>query len=726
MVVRTRRVHLRPAPSAEVTGTAFEDARNPIRQLFHGERLDLWSLQPVKVEGGVSAPDDSTPERGTGFGDQSPDMIDQFVEQRLTAAGLAPSAPADRRTLVRRVTFDLTGLPPGPAEVNAFVDDASPNAYVNLVERLLASPAYGERQARLWLDVVRYADTNGYERDEFRPLIWMYRDYVVRSFNADKAFDQFIREQLAGDELAAGPPRTPAEVDALMATGYLRLGQWDSTASIFQEEDRLRDEVMADLTNTTASAFLGLTMSCCQCHDHKYDPLSQADHYRLRAFFAGVIPRDELIVELPDKLQEIEQHNAQLNQQIEPLRAEQAQLNKEQEPGKTRHEELARQIAALESQLMRPLFAMGATEVGASAPATYVLYQGVYRDPRDEVLPGFPSVLYPGPALIEPTQNGTSGRRLALANWIASSNNPWTARVIVNRIWQQHFVAGLVASPNDFGVTGERPTHPELLDWLAATFVDDGWSIKRLHRAIVLSRAYQRASLQAGPAVQIDPENHLLWRQNVQRLDAETLRDSLLAVSGLLKPSSGGKPRWPEVPDELLHAQPAILEAIEGKDGGRRQGWYTDPLEETDVRSLYLVRKRCLPIPLLQVFDLPDTTVSCARRETTVVAPQALMLLNSPSALRYAEAFANRVWLLGDRPGEPDRPEPDLARLVKIAFRLGLARDPDSEELALAQDFLQQHAEQHRAAGRDPEVDRLALVDLCRAIFNLNEFCYVD
>ncbi len=709
----------KPAPKIEPVGTAFEDSRNPIRKLFRGERLDLWSLKPVV----------STSVLETQRGDSaelSSEVIDRLIDKRLAEADITPAPEADRRTLIRRLAFDLTGLPPKPDEVATFLGDKSPDALETVVDRLLASAAYGERQARLWLDVVRYADTNGYERDEFRPRIWMYRDYVVRSFNSDKPFDQFIREQLAGDEIVNGLPQNSTEADALIATGYLRLGQWDSTASIFQEEDRLRAEMMADLTNTTASAFLGLTMSCCQCHDHKYDPLSQADHYRLRAFFAGVTPQDDLVVELPRQRQANEQHNSALGQRIEQLKAEQAKLDKEQEPGKTRAAELSKEISALEAQKRQPLSAMGATDAGSSAPVTRVLYQGVFRDPRDEVAPGFPSVLYPGPAEIHAPTESTTGRRLALANWITSSSNPWTARVIVNRVWQQHFGTGLVATPNDFGMTGTRPTHPELLDYLAARFVRDGWSIKRLHRAIVMTSAYRRKSLHEAVAAKIDPDNRLLWRQNVQRLDAETLRDSLLAVSGLLKACDGGKPVWPEVPKELLHAQPAILEAIEGKDEGRRQGWYTDPVEATDVRSLYLVRKRCLPIPFLQAFDLPDTTVSCARRDTTVVAPQALMLLNSPTAVRYAEVFADRV-RRGIRQNSLNVSSGELHyETIETVFQLALARDPDPEESKLAQDLLLRHADKHRSAGRSAGAERLALIDLCRAMFNVNEFLYID
>ena len=513
---------------SQATGDAFTDKRNPIRKLFRGERLDLWSLKKPSSHarqsvgelpsGAARVADPRSGERGYGS-----HIIDTFIRERLTKAGLQPAPEADRRTLIRRLTFDLTGLPPTADDVNTFFADKSPDAYDKLVNRLLDSSRYGERQARLWLDVVRYADTNGYERDEFRPLAWQYRDYVIRSFNQDKPFDQFIREQLAGDELLAAErgrdsfsrasidlsakaleghekktpdpltPTTPAEADMLIATGFLRLGQWDSTASIFQEEVRLRAEMMADLTNTTASAFLGLTMSCCQCHDHKYDPLSQADHYRMRAFFAGVIPRDDLAISLTDEQAAIDQHNAELDQQAAPLKAEQAKLNK---ANKTRHEELKTRLAAIEFKKRQPRRAMGATDSGLTAPATHIFYQGDFSSPRDEVLPGFVSIFTPSPAVIQPPHANTTGRRLALANWIASAENPWTARVIVNRIWQQHFGTGLVATPNDFGYSGARPTHPELLDWLAVEFIQRGWSIKELHRLIVKSATYRRTALQ--------------------------------------------------------------------------------------------------------------------------------------------------------------------------------------------------------------------------------------
>ncbi|MFN9721527.1 MAG: PSD1 and planctomycete cytochrome C domain-containing protein [Planctomycetota bacterium] len=683
---------------SESFGSAMIDPRNPIRRLFSGERLDLWSLRPV-------APS------GSGSLMNQPGLIDAFVEKSLAEVNLARSEPADAGTLVRRVTFDLTGLPPSAEEVAAFEKDFSDAAYEHLVDRLLASPGYGERQARLWLDVVRYADTNGYERDEFRPLIWRYRDYVVRSFNQDKPFDQFVREQLAGDLLVSGQPRDRAEADALIATGYLRLGQWDSTAAIFQEADRLQSEVMADVTNTTASAFLGLTYACCQCHDHKYDPLSQADHYRLRAFFAGMAAVDDLVISNATEQGEIEAFNVQVEQQLAPLKARLEELPSDEV---AEREQLTARIAELESTRRQMDHAMGVREKESCDPI-FVLYQGDFGSPRDEVTPGFPSIL--GATKIE------TGRRLALAEWITSRENPWTARVLVNRLWQQHFGVGLVATANDFGFSGASPTHPELLDWLAADLMDHGWSLKRLHRMIVLSHTYRQASRVTEPGRGIDPGNKLLWRQNMRRLDAETLRDTLLAVSGLLRQDYSGKPKWPSVPEELLHAQPAILEALEGKDEGRQQGWYADADSEVHVRSLYLIRKRCLPIPFLQAFDLPDTTVSCARRDTTVVAPQALMLLNSPEMTEYCHGLSRRLlmensdWSLSD--GESSK------TLVNCLFAITMGRSATSQESDLAVEFLSKQYHVHHSAKSDCPLER-ALTDLCRAVMNLNEFAYID
>ncbi len=748
----------RPTREAARVGDARSDPRNPIRAIFRGERLDLWSLRKPGRPALPAVLDRSWPKT----------PVDRFVLARLEAAGLRPSAEADRRTLIRRLTFDLTGLPPTPGEVEAFLGDARPDAYERTVDRLLASPRHGERWGRSWLDVVRYADTNGFERDEFRPNMWRYRDYVVAALNADKPFDRFIAEQLAGDELAPGPIQTPADADAHAATGFLRLGTFDSTTALFTEDRKGRDELMADLANTTSAAFLGLTMSCCQCHDHKYDPLSQADHFRFRAFFAATKPEDDAVLDLPAERAAIDRHNADVDRRIkeagstrkavlDPARRKLADAKKAALPAEIRAlfnvprekrdaaaqeklkpfrdsiqvkeedvlaalspedrgraEALAADSEALKGT-RRPLAtARVMTDAGRAAPPTNLFFQGDYTQPRAEVDPGFPSALDPNPAAIPPGADETTGRRLALARWIAAADNPWTARVIVNRIWQGYFGRGLVATPNDFGFAGARPSHPELLDWLAVELVDRGWSLKAMHRLIVTGAAYRQGGADDPARRRVDPENRLLWRQEVRRLDAEGLRDALLAVSGRLLPVASGPPRWPVVEEQVLESQPAIYEARHGGDGGRLQDWYADKPEAADVRSVFLIQKRSVPVPLLAPFDLPDTTTSCARRSTTTVAPQALTLLNNPDSIRLAVAFADRV-------AQAAGPEP--AARVALAFRLALAREPDADERAMACELLDRHARLHAA---DPRPGHRALVDLCRAILNLNEFLFLD
>ncbi len=648
-------------PRAARIGDAWSDPRNPIVRIFGGKRLDLWSLRKV------ARPDAST--------------IDQLVRASLSKAGLSLSPEADRRTLIRRVTFDLTGLPPTPEELEE-------TDYEKVVDRLLASPRYGERWARHWMDVIRYSDTQGFERDELQPLVYRYRDYLVRAFNADKPFDEFIREQLAGDERVLGAPKDAADVDRLVATGYLRLGPYDSTGSIFEENAKNRNELMTDLANTTGSAFLGLTIACANCHDHKFDPISQADHFRLRAFFAGVKRQDDTAIDLAPVQEEIHAHNAAIDGRVRDLELEKAGAleNRLATDAKAVPEAGAIQKEIDREKSARREFtkAMTMREAG-SKTATHLFYQGDFTQPREEIAAGFLSAIDPNPA--------TDGRRSTLAAWIASPENPLTARVIVNRLWHHHFGRGIVASPNDFGFSGVRPTHPELLDWLASELVANRWSLKKLHRMILLSATYRQGSKENAAGKRVDPDNHLFWRQNVRRLDAEATRDAFLMVSGSLLSKDSGVPVWPPIPQDMLDAQPGILETKSDKAAkDRLQEWFTDPVEKTDVRSVFLVQKRVLGIPFLQPFDLPDMNVSCGRRDCTTVAPQALQLLNSAFSERMAVAFAKRV------EGEKDP--------VERAVWLALGRAPTAEELRLG-----------RAR---------PLVHWCRVLLNINEFVYLD
>jgi hypothetical protein len=667
------------SPGAPI-GDAWTDPRNPIAQLFAGARLDLWSLRPIVCPEVPKLPQSDWAVR----------ELDFFILQQCANDGVAPVAAADPRTLARRLHFDLSGLPPAPQQVADFETAVAEHgldvAVANLVDELLASPHFGEHFARLWLDVVRYSDSNGFDWDEFRPHAWRFRDYVVRSLNADKAYDQFIREQLAGDELFDGPPSTAAERDSLIATSYLRLGPHDSAAPLFAEQDRSRAELLADVTETTATAFLGLTFNCCRCHDHKHDPLSQADHYRLRAFFEAVQFADNLSLDSADEQESIKAHNAPLEAEVRPLREK---LKSLPAGDKTARDELQNQIKSIE-QKMRPLqLGLLMTDSAEKVPATHVLFQGDHKQPRGAVEPGFLSVLDPQPAKIVASHNpATTGRRLTLAMWITSPRNPLTARVFVNRVWQSLMGRAIVPTPNDFGLAGAPPHDPALLDWLASEFVRDGWSVKRLVRQIATSATYRQAA---------NYDNSHFALRSPRRLSAEQLRDALLFTSGLLTAKVDGPPVWPDLPSEILKANPAFLDENEQKT----KGWYPSPKGEQYCRSLFLVQKRNTRIPLLETFDQPDNSTPCACRQVSTVAPQALTLLNSALVIECANALAKRVER--EAGGDP-------SRRVAQAFQLALQRPPDEAERNTCELFL----------------SRSSLPELCRALLNVNEFAYVD
>lgn len=672
----------KPQPRAvgERIGDAWSDSRNPIAQLFGGQRLDLWSLKPVK------RPDvRAVKQRDWPKGD-----TDRFVLAHLEREKLTPQEPADARTLARRLYYDLSGLPPTPDQVSQFKSSVDKNgvdaATKSLVEELLASSHFGEHFARLWLDVVRYSDSNGFDWDEFRKQAWRYRDYVVRKFNADIPFDQFIREQLAGDELLSGAPKTADDQDCLIATSFLRLGPHDNAAGLFNEQDRSRAELLADVTETTAGAFLGLTLTCCRCHDHKYDPISQADHYRFRAFFAAMKFADGTSLDLAPDQAAIFSHNEALEQAAKPLREKLAAIP---EANKSERRVFEKLIAAIEA--MRRPYKLGLlmTDTDEKVPATYVLFQGDHKSPRAAVEPGILSVFDPQPAsLIVPVNPKTTGRRLTLANWIASPQNPLTARVYVNRIWTSLMGTPLVATPNDFGFAGSPPEDAALLDWLASQFTSHNWSTKELVRQIVTSAAYRQMPTFAA--------EHFALRVP-RRASAEQLRDSLLFVSGLLTAKADGAPIWPDLPPEVLDSNPAFLD----DNPEKTKGWYPSPKADQYCRSLFLVQKRNTRTPLLESFDLPDNSTSCPRRPVSTIAPQALMLLNSSLTAEASHAFAKRVEReAGKQPGAQ----------VKRAFELALQREPDKLEVDACEQLL----------------TKRSLPELCRAILNLNEFVYID
>jgi hypothetical protein len=733
-------------------GDARSDARNPVAVRFKGSRLDLWSLKPpLRAE----PPAVRDPAKACN-------AIDRFLVAALDAKGITPNPETDRKTLLRRLCFDLTGLPPTPTEVRAFLNDARPDAYERLVDRLLASERYGEHWGRHWLDVVRYSDSNGFERDEFRPTAWRYRDYVIKSFNTDKPYDQFVREQLAGDEMA-GDRKDALADEQRIATGFLRIGPFDTTKdTVFDSQVLQRDELLTDVVNTTVSGFLGLTFTCCRCHDHKFDPFLQVDHFRLRAYFAaiefhdyplstkppGSAPVESIIAEferrrapLAKAMTELiagptkairARREAQLRAIVrmfvssglvrdrEAFRQAVAKLQQEAqriEPDraamllhgadKKHYENLKNEIGQIDAR-MNLERALGVKEDVAKVPQTLVLKSGDFRRPMQEVKPGIPSLFVPDTAKVE-LKGKTTGRRSALADWIASRQNPWTARVLVNRLWQHHFGKGLVATPDDFGYSGARPSNQGLLDWLAVEFMDNDWSIKHMQRLIVTSAAYRRTSAIDASKQQIDPDNVLLWRQNVQRLDAETLRDALLAVSGGMLPTTAGPPLWPVVPDELIRANPNIDE-----DTDRPQGYYTDLESRCNVRSVFLVRKRSVPAPFLQAFNQPDPACTCGRRDVSIVAPQALMLLNDAFAVRRAHALADR--LIAECGS-------DARRQVQRAFELSFARLPADEELVIVLGELERLRKLH---AKTAYVSRAALADVCLALLNTNEFIFVD
>lgn len=608
---------------------------------------DWWSLQPIKRPTPPASPGD----------DASASPIDAFLQARLDKEGLTSAPPAKKRTLLRRVYIDLIGLPPTAEEVEQFERDDSAGAYEAVVDRLLASPHFGERWARYWLDLVRFAETNGYERDAPKPHAWRYRDYVVQSFNEDKPYDRFVREQLAGDEL---PDRSEQTV---IATGLLRLGTWDDEPNDALE---YKYERLEDLVHVTSTAFLGLSVKCARCHDHKFDPIPQTDYYRLgAAFWAGFIePRD-------------------------------------------------RPLAGGPSVVELGFDVLGWTDRGREPPPLHLLKKGDPRRPADLIEPAQLSVVatLDKPLNPPPVDSKTSRRRLQVADWIVDPANPLTARVIVNRLWQQHFGEGLVRSPNNFGFKGELPTHPELLDWLAGRLFDGGWKLKALHKEMVMSRAYRQASLhpQQAEYSQRDFTNKVLWRANRRRLDAESMRDAMLAASGQLDRRLGGPSFFPSISSEAL-------EGLSRKD----QAWKASPPAEQRRRSLYIFTQRSLLVPLLTTFDFADTTQPCGQRDVTTVAPQALALLNNQFVHEQSAALAQRVVA-----ASPD----DRRAQIAAAWKLAFSRDPSSAESVLALEHLD--AQQKRFAARKEVADKgppevLALTSLCHVLLNANEFVYVD
>ncbi|HVW02321.1 MAG TPA: DUF1553 domain-containing protein [Planctomycetaceae bacterium] len=800
--------------------------------------------------------------------------IDAFILARLEAKGLQPNPPAEKAALIRRAYYDLTGLPPTPEEVAQFVADSDPQAYEKLIDKLLESPRYGERWGRHWLDAVRYADTNSFERDGVKPHAWRYRDYVIRSFNADKPYDQFIREQLAGDEAADPTP------DELVATGYYRLGLWDD-----EPADRLlaKFDTLDDIVATTGQVFLGLTVNCARCHDHKIDPIPQKDYYGLVAFFENITPmsyggpqverplfanqadrqryddeqkaliekrnrkqaevsaveaefrtkyeqahatetaaaadlddleyrfyrnhwdslpdfdnvKPETVAKVPSQRFDISlatresdfgfvftgflkvpadgeytftidsddgsrllidgrkvleydgvhgvgaPHSAKvtLSQGRLPIRLEYFQgiggrgldvhwsgpgfndrlLSAGERPqlnfgelirkegrrllGKEafeKYQKLHRELEDLKRDKPAVDYGLCVSEFGNNPPETHLLQRGNPHVPGEKVEPSFVSIIDASKPVIPAPKQGatTTGRRTVLANWIASPDNRLTARVMANRVWQQHFGRGIVRSTNNFGQLGDPPTHPELLDWLAGEFVRMGWHLKPLHRLIMTSNTYRMSSRGNEQALKVDPANDLFWRFDMRRLSAEELRDSIHAVNGTLNLKMYGPGVYPTISAEVLQGQSAP-----------GSGWGKSSPEEQARRSVYIHVKRSLITPLLADFDFPETDSSCAARFATTQPTQALGMLNGSFLHEQSAEFAKR---LRKEAGN------DVRAQVTLALQLALSRKPTESEVDRGMKLIDDFQQKHKISA-----DK-ALEFCCLMVFNLNEFIYLD
>ncbi len=640
---------------------------------YRASERAFWSFQPLRqVE---------PPKLDAAAWAASP--IDAFVLAKLRQEGLEPAPEAGRAALIRRASFDVIGLPPTPEEVADFVNDAAPDAWEKVVDRLLASPHYGERQAQRWLDVVRYAETEGFEYDRYLPGLWRYRDYVIRSFNDDKPYDRFIREQLAGDEMAGGGAETEAARETLTAAGFHRLGAVRRNAGN-QEVASSRNEILTERTDIVGSAFLAMTVGCARCHDHMFDPIRQIDYYRLQAYLGPAYETD-LVLEGGLTIEDWRKKTKEIAGKMKKLRAR-IKLAEGAERVKLQAEH-----DALEAQLPEPPPTLATVRNDPEYPEpVHVLDRGDHTQPLQAVNPRPLGVLLPEDAPTLPPN--VENPRSKLADWIADPGNPLTPRVMVNRIWLGYFGRGIVNTPNDFGFMGERPSHPELLDYLAGRLVEGGWKIKPLHRRILLSNSYRQAA--KNPAMENlgrekDAANSLLWRGPSRRLTAEEIRDAMLAVSGKLNRRQGGR-------SIMIPVEEALVDLLYDPTQWRIS---EDPGEH-DRRSIYLIAKRNLRLPFMEVFDQPALLTTCARRETSTHAPQSLELLNGDLSNRLATAFAERLRREagGDREKQIDR-----------AYRLAAGRPSSAREQAAAQAFLQEQP----------------LREFALAMFNLNAFLYL-
>lgn len=716
--------------------------------------------------------------------------IDAFIAVKLKENKLTFSPEADKATLIRRATFDLTGLPPTPAEVDAFLADSSPDAYEKLIDRLLASPHYGERWGRHWLDVAGYADSEGITAsDAVRKHAWKYRDYVIKAFNEDKPFNEFIIEQLAGDELVKQPYKNlpPSEQEKLVATGYLRMAP-DPTGAGAPDQKLARNQVVTDTVKIVSTSLLGMTVGCAECHDHRHDPIPQADFYRLRAVFEPAydtknwkVPNARLISLLTD-----EQRAAGDKVEVEAKKLDAARLKKQEEfiseilelelakreealrePLRTAYrtaaakrtpeqlkllkghptvmnlspgslylykqkmaddlQKIADEAAKVRAQKPKEEFVSALTEPGGKVPVTQIFHRGDPDQPKAVVKPGDLTILA-SLRKVDLAEDDealpTSGRRLALAKELTDGKHPLTTRVLVNRIWLHHFGRGLVNTPGDFGTHGDKPSHPELLDWLSSDFVAQCWSAKKLHKLIMTSTAYRQASTRDPKKERIDVENRLLWRMNVRRLEAEVVRDSLLAVSGKLNAKLFGEP-VPIMEDEAGQ----VVVGIDTNDTAGRPSGKVIPLNGEEFRrSLYIQMRRSKPVGLLETFDIPAMEPNCTIRNASTVAPQSLALMNGEFALEQTKYFAERVEKAADKDAQ-----------VELAWKIAFGAPPSMAEVMQAKAFLEKQtkhfaanppAQPAPAKGKTtppaPTAEHLALESFCQVLISANRFLYVD
>ena len=640
---------------------------------YSDSERSFWSFQPRQAAAAPAADSDWA---------SSP--VDAFVWSRLAAAGLRPAPEARPAELARRAYFDTTGLPPTPAELEAFVSDRSPGAWERLVDRLMSSPRWGERAAQRWLDVVRFAETEGFEYDRYLPGLWRYRDYVIESFNRDKPLDRFIAEQLAGDEMAADAPQSDADRELLAAAGFHRLGPVRRNAGN-QEVASSRNEVLTERTDIVGTALLGMTVGCARCHDHMFDPIRQVDYYRLQAYF-GASREANLVFDSDSTIEDWQKATKEIATKMKSLRGE-IKLAEGEERLRLQAEH-----DALESQLPAPPPTLATVQNDPENPnQVHLLARGDHTKPLRPVDPRPLGVLLPEDAPTLPPD--AEDPRSRLAGWITSPEHPLTARVAVNRIWQGYFGQGIVDTPNDFGAMGGRPSHPALLDFLANELVESGWSAKHVHRLILTSSAYRQAShnpAQEQRGMQQDASNRLLWRGPRRRLGAEEVRDAMLAAAGELNLAYGGK-------SVMLPVEDALVDLLYDPTQWRV------PADQAQHRrrSIYLLAKRNLRLPFMEVFDQPALLTSCARRESSTHAPQSLELLNGPISNELAARFAARL----DR--EAGR---DLDSIIGQAYLLAAGRPPTEDEALIARNFLADNS----------------LREFALAMFNLNSFLYLN